>query len=159
MKKFSKTPEEYREIAKNNFLSGYNCAQAVIVTFADELGLDKDFAASLISPFGGGMGRLREVCGAVSGMLAVLGLLCGYSAPGNLEAKKELYAKVQHLAGEFTAKNGNIVCRNLLGLDIVGADSPVPEARTPEYYKKRPCPDYVGDAAYIIAKFAEENFC
>ena len=103
------------------------------------------------------MGRLREVCGAVSGMLMVLGMRYGYTSAEATDEKMELYRKVQDVAARFKEKNQTIVCRELLDIKIKGADSPIPEARTPEYYKKRPCARFVGDAAEITAKFIEEN--
>ena len=157
MEKLKKTPEKYREEAENYFLEGFNCAQAVFITFAEELGLDRETALKISSSFGGGMGRLREVCGAVSGMFMVLGMRYGYTSPDADGEKMEHYRKVQELAGKFREENGAIVCRELLSLKISGADSHIPSTRTPEYYKKRPCARLVGDAAYLTAKFIEEN--
>ena len=108
------------------------------------------------SGFGGGMGRLREVCGSVSGMFLVAGLLYGYDSPETGQRKTELYGKIQELAHKFEEKNGSIICRELLGLSVK-EEPPVPEARTQEYYKKRPCPELVGMAAEILADFVEKN--
>ena len=102
------------------------------------------------------MGRLREVCGAVSGMFMVVGLLYGYDGPETGKIKAEHYARIQELAHRFEEKNGSIVCRELLGL-TVRRDVPVPEARTAEYYKKRPCPEIIGEAAEILEQFINEN--
>ena len=96
------------------FLSGYNCAQAVAVAFCDVTGLEERQAARMASAFGGGMGRMREVCGAVSGMLMVLSYLYGYDTPGDDISKKRLYGEVQELAGAFRAENGSIICREIL---------------------------------------------
>ena len=137
--------------AEAAFREGYNCCQAVAVTFADRLGLEKDQAARLSSGFGGGMGRLREVCGAVSGMVFVASALCGYQTPGADAEKAALYARVQKLAGEFRAAAGSILCRELLGLSAPEG-SPVPEARTVEYYQTRPCPGLVRLAAEILSR-------
>lgn len=137
--------------AESAFREGYNCCQAVAVTFADRLGLAKDQAARLSSGFGGGMGRLREVCGAVSGMVFVASALCGYQTPGADAEKAALYARVQKLAGEFRAAAGSILCRELLGLSAPEG-SPVPEARTAEYYQTRPCPGLVRLAAEILSR-------
>src|SRR5574344_818518 len=126
------------EVAKGLFLEGYNCTQAVLGAFAEDFGFDKKTAMMLASPFGGGMGRMREVCGTVSGMFLVLGLKYGYSDPKLFEAKKELYAKVQQLAKTFKEENGSIICRELLGLGKTEQVSSVPEKRTDTYYKKRP---------------------
>lgn len=143
----------HKEKAQAYFREGYNCSQAVLLAFSDELGLDKDTAAMLASSFGGGMGRLREVCGAVSAMFMVVGLKRGYADPKDRGAKAKHYALIQEMAKEFRDLNGSIVCRELLGTGK--ADSgPTPSERTPEYYKKRPCVELVGEAAEI----AERHF-
>ncbi len=139
----------HEEKAKQLFMEGYNCAQAVFCAFSDELGVDQETALRLSSSFGGGMGRLREVCGAVSGMFMAAGVKYGYSDPKAREEKSEHYARIQKLAGEFKEQNGSIVCRELLGLQQK-QDAPIPEERTPEYYKKRPCVELVGDAARML---------
>ena len=144
-----KTPEEYAAKAKELFLNGYNCSQSVLLAFEDVTGLDTETAAKLASSFGGGMGRLREVCGAVSGMFMIAGLTNGYDDPKAKEEKAAHYAFIQTLADDFKKENGSIVCRELLGLTADG--SPVPAPRTAEYYKKRPCAELVGDAARIVA--------
>lgn len=144
------------DLAYENFLSGYNCTQAVAVAFAEELGLDADAAARLSSGFGGGMGRLREVCGTFSGVVMVLSALYGYSEPKNLTAKKELYEKIRALAEKFRTDNGSIICRELLGLEKA-EESAAPEPRTPEYYKKRPCPELCRYAANLLEEFIKEN--
>lgn len=141
----------YKEKAEALFKQGYNCSQAVLLTFSDQLGLDKETALKLSSSFGGGMGRLREVCGAVSSMFMVAGLKNGYTDPCDQTAKKEHYALIQRLAEEFKKENGSIVCRELLGL-ANGPDSPNASPRTEEYYKKRPCGELCGIAAEIVAK-------
>lgn len=147
-----KTPKEYADYAEALFREGYNCSQAVVCAFSDFTGLDDSTAKKLASPFGGGMGRLREVCGGVSAMFIVLGLLEGYDEIGNNDKKTELYSKVQNLAGEFEKRNGSFICRELLGLGE-GKDSPVPQERTKEYYEKRPCPKKVASAAEILAEY------
>lgn len=139
----------HSEKAKEYFLEGYNCSQAVVLAYHEELGLDKETAARLASSFGGGMGRLREVCGCVSGMLLVAGMKDGYSDPKDPAAKKAHYELVQKLAGAFREENGSIICRELLGLDHK-SDAPTPEARTKEYYAKRPCADLAANAARIL---------
>ena len=142
---------ERGEKAEKLFREGYNCSQAVFCAFRDVTGLELDEAAKLASPFGGGMGRLREVCGAVSGALLVLGVVEGYSTPGDPEAKKKHYERVREFARRFTEKNGSIVCRELLsGVGAtVGGD---PDPRTDEFYKKRPCPNLIRDAADIVGE-------
>lgn len=148
--------DERREAAIAYFKQGCNCTQAVLAAYSDRIGIDFTTAMKLGASFGGGMGRLREVCGAVSGMFAVIGLMQGYSVPGDIEGKKKHYALIQELAGKFKDIHGSIVCRELLGLGK-GPDSPVPEARTGEYYKKRPCAEIIGDAAYIISNYVDNQ--
>ncbi len=145
----------YEERARNLFLEGYNCSQAVLAAFGDKTGLDEETALRIASSMGGGMGRLREVCGAVSGMFLAAGLLYGYSDPKDKKAKAEHYARIQQLAKEFQKENGSIVCRELLGLSE-HSQAPVPEERTKEYYKKRPCPDIIACAAGILERYIEE---
>lgn len=141
----------YAKKAEDLFAQGYNCSQSVLLAFAEECGLSEAVAARISSSFGGGMGRLREVCGAVSGMFMVAGLCCGYDDPKARTEKTEHYARIQQLAGDFQAKNGSIICRTLLGLNQSGASVPTPEERTAAYYQKRPCKALVGDAARIVA--------
>ena len=145
----------YKEKAETLFKEGYNCSQAVLLTFSDKLGLDKETALKLSSSFGGGMGRLREVCGAVSGMFMVLDAVEGYTSPTDNVAKMEHYAKIQKLAESFKAQNGSIICRELL--DGTPSTTPVPTERTPEFYKKRPCREYVEMAADIVADYLGVN--
>ena len=145
-----------KEKAMALFEEGYNCAQAVFLAFEDLHGFDRHTAAALSSSFGGGMGRLREVCGTVSGMFMVAGVLYGYEDPKDREAKAEHYARIQELAGMFEQQNGSIVCRELLGLSVK-RERPVPEERTKEYYKKRPCKELVGCAAQIMERYIEEH--
>lgn len=137
------------EKAKELFLQGYNCSQAILGAFAEELGLDLETAMKLASSFGGGMGRLREVCGAVSGMFMVAGLKYGYTSPVDREGKTNHYKLIQQLAEDFTNKNGSIICRELLGLNVK-KDNYIPSERTQEYYKTRPCLGKIEDAALIL---------
>ena len=136
-----------RNKAVELFKSGFNCAQAVAIAYSDVLGMSDEEAAKVSGSFGGGMGRMREVCGAVSGMFMVAGLKYGYSDPSAKQEKAELYALVQNLAAGFKEKNGSIICKELLG---VSDTSPTPEPRTAAYYKKRPCVELVGDAAELL---------
>lgn len=152
----SRTPDEYSRRAGELFGEGYNCSQAVLLTFAEELGMPFDMAARLSSSFGGGMGRMREVCGAVSGMFMAAGLFCGYDAPEDHAGKTEHYKRIQELAGHFKEYTGSIICRELLGLEEKGASSHVPEKRTAEYYKRRPCREMVEIAARITAEYLSE---
>lgn len=153
--KLNHTPEEYSTKAKALFEEGYNCAQAVLLAFEDITNLDTKVAAALSSSFGGGMGRLREVCGAVSGMFMVSGIVRGYSNPEATDEKAEHYAFIQNLAAEYKKENGSIICRELL--ELPGAESPVPEERTAEYYRRRPCGEYVARAALLLAKTLEAD--
>lgn len=139
------------ELAESLFKSGLNCSQSVAVAFCDEMDMDKELVKRLTIGFGGGMGRMREVCGAVSGMTFVL------SAIYVNDDKAKIYERVQAAANEFKKENGSIVCRELLGLSIKGADSPVPEARTSEYYKKRPCSQLVAMCADILDNYIKTN--
>lgn len=163
---------ERAEAAAENFRQGYNCAQSVCLAFADVLKLDRETILKLSSSFGGGMGRLREVCGAVSAMFMIAGVMRGYSSPNDDTVKSAHYALIQSLAEEFKAQHGTIICRELLGLDNKGAVLPEntpesvsesasegtaasafsPEAskRTEEYYAKRPCEAFIRTAAEII---------
>lgn len=145
-----------REIAMDNFKKGYNCSQSIILAFADMLPVDRDLLSKMASSFGGGMGRLREVCGSVSGIFMVAGFLYGYSGPETGEVKADHYARIQELAKRFEEKHGTIVCREMLGLSV-RHDVPTPEARTNEYYKKRPCAEIIGDAAEILEEYIKEN--
>ncbi|MDE6887377.1 MAG: C-GCAxxG-C-C family protein [Eubacterium sp.] len=144
------------EQAKAFFKEGYNCSQAVALAFCDEIGIERRKLLQMVSSFGGGMGRLREVCGAVSGMFFVAGALYGYDDPKDTQAKKEHYARIQELAAQFQAETGSIVCRELLGLE--GRDhSPVPSERTAEYYKKRPCQEMVAIAARLMETYIADH--
>lgn len=137
------------------FLEGYNCAQAITVAFSDVTGLERDFSAQMASSFGGGMGRMREVCGAVSGMLMVAGLLYGYDNPGEKDVnKKEHYQLVQYLAGQFRDEVGSIVCREILKNP---PSDPNPSPRTAEYYAQRPCARMVYTAAKILDEYIEKH--
>ena len=144
-----------KEKAMQSFLDGYNCAQCMMLAFEDMLTIDLDTALKIASPFGGGMGRLREVCGSVSGMFMVLGFIKGYHEPGNYEGKKELYEHVQELARRYEEANGSIICRDLLGLNVKKEEA-TPEKRTEEYYKKRPCAEKIGSAAKILEQYLNE---
>jgi len=146
----------YAKKAMQLFKEGYNCSQAVILAFSDKYDIEGKTAVKLASSFGGGMGRMREVCGAVSGMFMVAGLLYGYDDPKAKEEKADHYARIQQLAAEFTKINGSIVCRELLGL-TQKKDDPTPSERTAEYYKKRPCEQLVGIAAAIMEDYINNN--
>lgn len=137
------------------FLEGYNCAQAVVLAFTDELELEEKTLAKLASSFGGGMGRLREVCGAVSGMFMVYGMLEGTDHLPTHDEKTNQYKKVQEMAADFQKLHGSIICRDILKKPA-GADHYEPAERTTEYYKSRPCEKCVRDAAEILLKKLEK---
>ena len=141
-------------LAGDLFLEGFNCAQAVAVAITDLTGMDKTEAAKLAAPFGGGMGRMREVCGAVSGMLMVLGQLYGYDNSDADSKKKELYQQVQELAAKFREENGSIICREILKNP---PSDPNPSPRTAEYYAKRPCCRMVMTAAKLMDAFIAQH--
>ena len=138
------------ERAVELFVEGYNCAQAVAAAFGDLTGLDEKTAAKMASCFGGGMGRMREVCGAVSGMLMVAGHLYGYDGPDEGGAKMAHYTLVQELAGKFREQAGSIVCREILKNP---PSDPAPTPRTEAFYKNRPCARMVVLAAQILDQY------
>lgn len=151
--------EERVEKAKRLFKEGgYNCCQAVVLAYNDIFGIDDETAAAMSSGFGGGMGRMREVCGSVSGMVMLAGLIRPATDPTVKDWRTANYALVQEMAGEFKGINGSIVCKELLGLVPMGSnemapkESPEPSDRTPEYYKKRPCEELVGISARIVGE-------
>ena len=145
---------DHAEKAKSLFYEGYNCAQAVLCAFTDVTGIDLESSAKMASSFGGGLGRQREVCGTVSAACLILGIVMGYSDPGDPEAKKNHYALVRRFCDSFRACEGSIICRELLLKSHVNESSIAPggdpEARTAEYYQKRPCPQLAWQAAHIL---------
>ncbi len=158
------TPEERGNLARENFLAGYGCAQAVLLAFSDVTGLDRTTAAAMASSFGGGMGRMREVCGAVSAALMVLGVAEGYTDPQDTAGKSAHYARVRDFAERFKArctrdgKCGSIVCRELLaGAHVSHEAGGEAEVRTAEYYRKRPCPELCAIAATVLQEMLDEG--
>lgn len=176
--------ETRKEKAIRLFKEGYNCSQAVFAAYADKYGIDEEMALKLSASFGGGMGRMREVCGAASGMFMVAGLETGATQGKDVEGKKANYDMVQKMAEAYRKENGSIICKELLGLvPMPGRDSgqgnsngkktsvkgdtaevkaaeftdTQPEARTENYYKKRPCVELVGQACDIIESVLYEN--
>lgn len=147
--------EERVALARKLFTSGYNCAQSVFIAYRDLAAMDELAAATVSAPFGGGMGRLREVCGAVSGMTMCAGYIAPNPQPNDNVNKKRCYAMVQAFAERFREENGAIVCRELLGL-AQQKDDPTPSARTEEYYRRRPCVEYVAAAARIVGETINE---
>ena len=149
---------DHARTAEELFRRGYNCAQAVCCAFCDVTGLDIDDAARLASSFGGGLGRLRETCGTVSGAAMVLGAVYGYSEPGSAELKNAHYELVREFARRFRERCGSIVCRELLsaaGVDPAPGGTSAP--RTPDFYRKRPCPKLAYEAARIVDELLAER--
>ena len=162
------------DLAREYFLKGYNCSQAVVMAFSDLMGMDEKTAVRLSSSFGGGIGRMREVCGTFSGMMIVFGVLSGYDAasPTAKEDKILHYARIQELARRFREIHGTIVCRELLAghaamlekqkekdreqIEAMLSDAPMPTERTAAYYQKRPCPELCAFAAELLETYIKE---
>jgi len=138
--------------AERLFRQGYNCSQSVFAAFADIVGMTIGQAAKLASPFGAGFGKMREVCGAVSGMTLLAGYLLGYTEPTDQAGKKALYDKIQTMCRAFEETEGSLICRELLGLKE-GEDLSEPAVRTEEYYRSRPCVRVCRRAAQIAEQF------
>ncbi len=146
---------ERAEKAKELFESGYNCAQSVTAVFSDLVPIDEHLLLRAASPFGGGVGRLRGMCGAVSGMVLIAGFLYGYDDPCNRDVKAEHYAVIRDLCEKFRTRHGSIICKEILGGNPqVGGD---PAERTPAFYGTRPCLRCVFDAAEILETYVTEN--
>ena len=145
--------EERIEKAVDYFKQGYNCSQSVVAAFADLYGIDHNLAVRMAASFGGGIGRMRQTCGAACGMFLLAGLETGCTDPSNREGKGANYAVVQQLVEKFKAENGSMICAELLGLKKDAPTPSMPEARTPDYYKRRPCLKMVETAATIFAEF------
>lgn len=141
--------------AQSLFKQGYNCSQSVAIAFEEELGMERNMIAKLVSGFGGGIGRMREVCGCVSGMVFVISSLYGYSDPTDFDSKKALYQRINQVTNAFKEINGSIICKELLGLDK--KDGIVPEKRTDDYYKKRPCSELCKIAGDILENYIINN--
>lgn len=143
-------------LAEQYFLSGRNCSQSVLCAFQDVTGLDYDTSMKLGSSFGGGFGRMREVCGAFSAACIVAGLLWGYSDVTDKSLKANHYALVQDMAARFKARHGSIICREMLK-GIESSTDPTPSDRDAEYYRKRPCPKIAASAAEILDEIISER--
>lgn len=141
---------ERAQKARDLFFEGYNCCQSVVGAFADAFGMEPETAMRFAEGLGGGMGRMRLTCGAVSAMALTAGLKMSTGKPGDLDTRAKIYAKVREMAGAFEEKNGSIICRELLGTALVNDSGARPEERTEKYYKKRPCPNCIYDCALII---------
>lgn len=139
------------------FNEGYNCSQSVVAAFADLYGFTFEQSLRMSASFGGGIGRMRQTCGAACGMFLLTGLDCGAIDGSDRAGKSHNYAQVQQLAAQFKAQNGSLICAELLGLKPNAPISSKAEARTTEYYKKRPCPMMVKTAATIFANYLKEK--
>lgn len=149
--------EERIELAVSLFKEGYNCSQAVVAAYADLYGFTREQALKMAASFGGGIGRMRKTCGAACGLFMLAGLETGCTEGKDREGKEANYILVQQLAEEFTKRNGSLTCAELLGLEKSAPTPTTPEARTAEYYKKRPCSKMVEEAARIWAEYLEKN--
>lgn len=144
---------QYADRAREMFLQGYNCCQAVVGAFAELYGFEPVIAMRMCEGFGGGLGRMRLTCGAVNAMAIVAGMKMSHGQPGDLKRRGEIYAVVRKMVEEFKADNGTIVCAELLGLALPKDNSPTPEERTPDYYARRPCPDKIYQCALLVEKY------
>ena len=145
--------EERIEKAVSLFKEGYNCSQSVVAAYADLYGFTQEQALKMSASFGGGIGRLRQTCGAACGLFLLAGLESGCTEGKDREGKEANYRMVQEFAEEFRKRNGSLICAELLGLAKNAPTPATPEARTAEYYKKRPCVEYVGCAARIVGEY------
>ena len=145
---------ERGKLAERNFKDGCNCTQAVLLAFSDRTGLDAETAMRIASGFGGGMARMREVCGAVSGMFMAAGLILGDDGVPSHEHKRALYAQLQALAAQFRAENGSLLCRELLSGTRTSPGG-IPEERTEHYYRKRPCAELCRCAAELLEQYLQ----
>lgn len=151
--------EERVERAVDYFMQGYNCSQSVVAAFADLYGMDEETAVRIAAGFGGGVGRMRMMCGAVSGIVMLVGLDCGQTKGNDRNGKSDCYKVVQELLAQFKEQNGSIICAEILGLDghDKATSSYVASERTAEYYKTRPCAAKVESAARIFAQYLESK--
>lgn len=144
--------------AVDNFMQGYGCCQSVVAAFADLYGLDETMAKRIAAGFGGGVGRMRMMCGAVSGIVILTGLDCGQTEGADRQGKSACYKVVQELLAQSKAENGSLICAELLGLKgPVPMGNYIASERTKEYYKKRPCAAKVESAARIFARYLDEK--
>lgn len=144
--------QEKRDEAQALFRAGYNCSQSVFAAFSQEIGMSRETALMVSAGLGGGVGRMREVCGAMSALAMLAGFRRPMKSGHDIEGKREIYRLVQQMAADMRARNGgSIICKELLGLKAPEG-TPQPEARTSAYYKKRPCPEIIGNAAEIACR-------
>ena len=141
------------------FKEGFNCSQSVVAAYAEDYGLTREQALKIAASFGGGIGRMRQTCGAACGLFMLAGLETGCTDGKSREGKEDNYRTVQMLAQEFKRRNGSIICAELLGLAKQAPTPPTPEERTPEYFKKRPCVKMVEEAARIWEEYLDGEIC
>lgn len=139
------------------FKSGCNCSQSVVCAYSDLFGMDRETAMRVSEGLGGGMGRMRLTCGAVSGMAMLAGLAASKGLAADIPTRTKVYGLVQKMSKEFAEKNGSVMCRELLGKNLIGDNGAVPTKRTDEFYKKRPCVGCIEDCARIVEKHLLEN--
>lgn len=145
-----------KEKARDYFLQGFNCSQSVFCAFADRFGIDEETAKKVTAGLGGGVGRMREVCGAVSASAMVLGSICAATEGSDEDSKKKNYELVREFSERFTEMHSSVVCRDLLKMSVIMENTAKPDDRTAEYYKKRPCLKVVEDAAEILEEMLKE---
>ena len=155
----TKEMEDRIQLAVENFMQGYGCCQSVVAAFADLYGMDKQLALRIAAGFGGGVGRLRMMCGAVSGLVILAGLDCGQTEGSDRAGKSACYKVVQQLLGKFKERNGSVICAELLGLNgqQIAKETHEASERNAEYYKKRTCAAKVESAARVFAEYLEEK--
>jgi len=155
----TKEMEDRIQLAVENFMQGYGCCQSVVAAFADLYGMDKQLALRIAAGFGGGVGRLRMMCGAVSGLVILAGLDCVQTEGSDRAGKSACYKVVQQLLGKFKERNGSVICAELLGLNgqQIAKETHEASERNAEYYKKRPCAAKVESAARVFAEYLEEK--
>lgn len=144
---------ERADRAKKMFLEGYNCSQAVVGAFADLFGYDPVQAIKIAEGLGGGVGRMRLTCGAVTALALLASMKMSNGLPGDLKRRGEIYAVIRQMADEFKQNNGSLICAELLGAALPKDNSAVPEERTADYYKRRPCADKVYECALLAEKY------
>ncbi len=139
------------------FKSGCNCSQSVVCAYCDLFGMDSETAMRVSEAFGGGMGRLRLTCGAVSGMFMLAGLKYSKAVPKDLETRALVYGKAREMASAFKEKHGTVICAELLGKNLPKDNGAAPTKRDGNFYKKRPCVECIEDCARIAEEYLLED--
>lgn len=153
--------EDRVQRAVENFMHGYSCSQSVVSAFADIYGMDDTMAKRVSAGFGGGVGRMRMMCGTVSALVILAGLDCGQTEGDDREGKAACYKVVQEMLATFKERNGSVICAELLAMNgcKVVKDTNIPDERNAEYYKVRPCARKVESAARIFAEYLDKKAC